>query len=322
MTIPKQCYVDLYAALWNAAYFGDSPERYAKLKSQAGQLALFTNDTPAPVGHRKHDVSQEARDEGGLWTAGAAAPEKPSESVESEPSGATITAGGTGEPAEEPKAEGVMKVQNFRRNDFTKATEQTPEKMARWQKPGHVIVVGRDGGPMHQTFDPSSPVTIRTRKIGAELPEGTVVDKRLVHGDEGLRVEYLVKPRRTGDEANYADQRELARLEELLRIDPDAPTEDRDRWRQQIADIQARMPTATPEPKPKVARPAPEAPTPLSHAPSVAKPAPREPTELETLKGQARGLQGLLDRGAAGRLGEEYASRLEAIKAKIAEIER
>jgi hypothetical protein len=51
-------------------------------------------------------VTDEARDEGGRWTAGAEAPKKPSESVEPPAAEATIAAGGTGEPATEPKAEG------------------------------------------------------------------------------------------------------------------------------------------------------------------------------------------------------------------------
>lgn len=215
-----------------------------------------------------------------------------------------------------------MKVQRFKRNAFVPAEEQSADEMAQWQKPGHLIVAGQDGGPMHKTFDSSSPVTIRSRKIGAELPEGTVVDKRLVYGDDGVRVEYLVKPRSKKADSEFADKKELARLQELLDVDPDAPTEHRNKLRQQIADIQSRLerPKTSPKsPAPVAQKPA--EPTSEEKPKPASKPQPRELTELEKLKGQAKTLRGLLDRGASGKLYADYAARLAGIQEKIKSLE-
>jgi len=213
------------------------------------------------------------------------------------------------------------RVQVWKGNDFASAEDQSPEQIASWVKPGHVVVEETDG-PMHQTFDPNSPVTFRTRKIGAELPQGTVVDKRLVHGEDGIKIEYLVKPRTGGKESEFQDRQELEKLETLLKIDPDAPSEDRQRWRQQATELRAKLESqqidAKPKPKPK--------PNPKPEEKPVEKPKPQLVTEkpkpkplegLDLLRGQLRTLEGLIDRGARGN----YAQRAEELRKRIAEEE-
>jgi hypothetical protein len=72
--IASRCYADLYSALFWAQV--DTPERYGR-KPQAGQRSLFGDEPDAPTAPGKHDVSQEARDESGEWTAGGTQSNEP-----------------------------------------------------------------------------------------------------------------------------------------------------------------------------------------------------------------------------------------------------
>lgn len=72
------CYLDLYSSLFWASV--GEPERYGRRKDSPGQRSLFGDEPDAPTAPGRHDVSQEARDASGRWTAGPSAAERPEDS--------------------------------------------------------------------------------------------------------------------------------------------------------------------------------------------------------------------------------------------------
>ena len=99
-------YVDLYAALWTAAY---GPDRYAKRKDSPGQMSLF--------GH-EHDVKDEPRDDHGRWTDGGNSPKDSPAPDDPTPKEATVeTEAGSELALGNPKGKEPAEMENSRHSE-------------------------------------------------------------------------------------------------------------------------------------------------------------------------------------------------------------
>ena len=154
-------YVDLYAALWTAAY---GPDRYAKRKDSPGQMRLFGPE---------HDVKDEPRDDRGRWTAGGNSPKDSPAPADQPPKKATVkTEAGNGSAGTEPKAEGGAMELSQRMIDEAKGMHaQWPGQQ--WDKIASTIEsMSDDERAKVEAYLAGGSFKNRSKKLGQRIKDG------------------------------------------------------------------------------------------------------------------------------------------------------
>jgi hypothetical protein len=104
----------------------------------------------------------------------------------------------------------TVEVRPWKGDKFAKPVRVPKEESNAWQKSGDLVLEERPdvrGSNFDDDFGPT--MSIRTKAIGTELPEGTIKGKRMIvlpdaaDGKLRKRVQYLVRPRGKKAETDY-----------------------------------------------------------------------------------------------------------------------
>lgn len=139
--------------------------------------------------------------------------------------------------------ENSVEIEEWKGEKFNKP-KRIHKDDAKWEKPGHTVVSTPLKAVLDSNYHDSdmgqfySKTSTRTKKIGTELPEGTIKAKRIITPYQGAKtVEYLVKPRSQKAEKIYQAQMRMIDLQETLQINRDMMSES------EVAQIRAEIDT-------------------------------------------------------------------------------